>query len=141
MTNLSCYEASVNVLGPKGELIQPKTLFQHAKRPGNQRAAWHGPTQFLSGLVGIGEAEAASNGSGTAAQGNEGVLGNLIVRIGKRLLPATLKGSLQLTLPSGKQILIGTPGEGFSADLTLRNFKVIWASVRRAQLGFLASGW
>ena len=76
---------------------------------------------------------------GTAAQRNEGVLGNLIVRIGKRLLPATLKGSLQLTLPSGKQILIGTPGEGFAADLTLRNFKVIWASVRRAQLGFFES--
>ncbi len=76
---------------------------------------------------------------GTAVQGNEGVLGNLIVRVGKRLLPATLKGSLQLTLPSGKQILIGTPGEGFSADLTLRNFKVIWASVRRAQLGFFES--
>jgi hypothetical protein len=50
---------------------------------------------------------------GTAARGNEGVLGNLIVRIGKRLLPSTLKGSLQLTLPSGKQILIGTGGEGF----------------------------
>ena len=76
---------------------------------------------------------------GTAAQGNEGVLGNLIVRIGKRLLPATLKGSLQLTLPSGKQILIGTPGEGFAADLTLRNFKVVWASIRRAQLGFFES--
>ena len=76
---------------------------------------------------------------GTAVQGNEGVLGNLIVRIGKRLLPATLKGSLQLTLPSGKRILIGTPGEGFAADLTLRNFKVVWASIRRAQLGFFES--
>ena len=76
---------------------------------------------------------------GPAAQGNEGILGNLIVRIGKRLLPATLKGSLQLTLPSGKQILIGAPGEGFAADLTLRNFKVIWASIRRAQLGFFES--
>ena len=76
---------------------------------------------------------------GPAAQGNEGVLGNLIVRIGKRLLPATLKGSLQLTLPSGKRILIGTPGEGFAADLTLRNFKVVWASIRRAQLGFFES--
>ena len=75
----------------------------------------------------------------TAAQANEGVLGNLIVRVGRRLLPATLKGSLQLTLPSGKQILLGAPGEGFSADLTLRNFKVIWASVRRAQLGFFES--
>ena len=75
----------------------------------------------------------------TAAQANEGVLGNLIVRIGRHLLPATLKGSLQLTLPSGKQVLLGAHGEGFSADLTLRNFKVIWASVRRAQLGFFES--
>jgi hypothetical protein len=75
----------------------------------------------------------------TAARRNEGVLGNLIVRIGKRLIPASLKGSLQLTLPSGKQVLIGIPGEGFAADLTLRNFKVVWASVRRAQLGFFES--
>lgn len=76
---------------------------------------------------------------GTAARESEGVLGNLIVRIGKRLLPKSLTGSLQLTLPSGKQVVIGTPGEGFSADLTLHNFKVIWASVRRAQLGFFES--
>ncbi len=75
----------------------------------------------------------------TAIRVNEGVLGNLIVRIGKRLLPKTLKGSLELTLPSGKQVVLGTPGEGFAADLTLRNFKVIWASVRRAQLGFFES--
>ena len=75
----------------------------------------------------------------TAIRVNEGVLGNLIVRIGKRLLPKTLKGSLELTLPSGKQVMLGTPGQGFAADLTLRNFKVIWASVRRAQLGFFES--
>ena len=75
----------------------------------------------------------------TAVRINEGILGNLIVRIGKRLLPTTLKGSLELTLPSGKQVVLGIPGEGFAADLTLRNFKVIWASVRRAQLGFFES--
>jgi cyclopropane-fatty-acyl-phospholipid synthase len=75
----------------------------------------------------------------TATRRNEGVLGNLIVRIGKRLIPDSLKGSLKLTLPSGKQVVIGTPGEGFAAELTLRNFKVIWASVRRAQLGFFES--
>ena len=75
----------------------------------------------------------------TAARRNESVLGNLIVRIGEHLIPASLKGSLQLTLPSGKQVLIGIPGEGFAAELTLRNFKVIWASVRRAQLGFFES--
>ena len=75
----------------------------------------------------------------TAVRVNEGVLGNLIVRIGKRLLPKTLKGSLELTLPSGKQVVLGAPGQDFAADLTLRNFKVIWASVRRAQLGFFES--
>ena len=46
-----------------------------------------------------------------AARRHEGVLGNLVVWIGKRLIPASLKGSLQLTLPSGKQVVIGTPGE------------------------------
>lgn len=76
---------------------------------------------------------------GTTAQRNEGVLGNLIVRIGKRLLPTTFIGSLEITLPSGKQVLLGKLGEGFAADLTLRNFKVIWASIRRAQLGFFES--
>ncbi|HRA95144.1 MAG TPA: hypothetical protein PLL12_14375, partial [Aestuariivirga sp.] len=75
----------------------------------------------------------------TAVRVNEGILGNLIVRIGKRLLPKNLKGSLEITLPSGKQVVLGTPGEGFAADLTLHNFKVIWASVRRAQLGFFES--
>lgn len=75
----------------------------------------------------------------TAAQGNEGVLGNLIVRVGKRLLPSSLNGSLELTLPSGQEVVLGTPGEGFAADLKLRNFKVIWASIRRAQLGFFES--
>jgi cyclopropane-fatty-acyl-phospholipid synthase len=74
-----------------------------------------------------------------ATRVNEGILGNLIVRIGKRLLPKTLTGSLELTLPSGQQVMLGTPGQGFAADLTLRNFKVIWASVRRAQLGFFES--
>ena len=68
----------------------------------------------------------------TAARGNEGVLGNLIVRIGRRLLPKNFIGSLEITLPSGKQVLLGKLEEGFAADLTLRNFKVIWASIRRA---------
>ncbi len=63
----------------------------------------------------------------------------LIVSFGKRLLPKTTKGSLTLTLPSGRRITLGTAGEEISADLTLNNFKVIWASVKRAQLGFFES--
>ena len=76
---------------------------------------------------------------GTAARGNEGVLGNLIVRLGKRLLPSRFKGSLELTLPSGQHVVLGDTGGKSGADLTLKNFKVIWASIRRAQLGFFES--
>ena len=75
----------------------------------------------------------------TAARGKEGFLGNLIVRVGKRLLPSNLKGSLDLTLPSGQQVVLGDTGGKSGADLTLKNFKVIWASIRRAQLGFFES--
>ena len=67
---------------------------------------------------------------------NEGILGNIIVFFGKRLLPESFKGSLELTLPSGQKAVLGRKGTGFDADLTLRNFKVIWAAVRRGQLGF-----
>jgi cyclopropane-fatty-acyl-phospholipid synthase len=67
---------------------------------------------------------------------SEGFLGNIIVQVGKRLLPANFKGSLELTLPSGQTALLGQKGTGFDADLTLRNFKVIWAGIRRGQLGF-----
>jgi cyclopropane-fatty-acyl-phospholipid synthase len=67
---------------------------------------------------------------------SEGLLGSIIVYVGKKLLPATFKGSLELTLPSGQKALLGQKGTGFDADLTLRNFKVVWAGVRRGQLGF-----
>ena len=76
----------------------------------------------------------------TAIRVNEGIVGNLIVRIGKRLYPRPSRVPLSYP-PSGKQVVLGTPGEGFSADLTLRNFKVIWASVRRAQLAFSKATW
>lgn len=67
---------------------------------------------------------------------SEGPIGNLVIAAGRRLLPKTFKGSLELTLPSGRTELIGTKGTGFDADLKLNNFKVIWDSVRRGQLGF-----
>ncbi len=67
---------------------------------------------------------------------SEGIFGNLVVAAARRLLPANFKGTLELTLPSGRKEVLGTKGTGFDADLTLRNFKVIWASVRRGHLGF-----
>ncbi len=66
----------------------------------------------------------------------EGLLGQMIVSVAKRLLPSDFKGSLELTLPSGQIILLGGQNPGEKADLKLRNFSVVWASVRRAQLGF-----
>ncbi len=67
---------------------------------------------------------------------SEGLLGNLILTVAKRLLPQDVLGSLDVTLPSGQVITLGRRGTGIEADLRLRNFSVIWASIRRAQLGF-----
>ena len=67
---------------------------------------------------------------------SEGVLGNLIIAAARRLMPTSYKGSLELTLPSGRHVLLGEKGTGPDADLSLRNFRVIWASIRRGQLGF-----
>ena len=67
---------------------------------------------------------------------SDGILGKLIVAAAKRLLPSEFKGSLELTLPSGQMIVIGGQNPGEKADLKLKNFKVVWAGMRRAQLGF-----
>ncbi len=67
---------------------------------------------------------------------NEGLLGQLIVAVAKRWLPNNIVGSLSVTLPSGRVVTLGQKGTGPDADLTLFNFSVIWASIKRAQLGF-----
>ena len=67
---------------------------------------------------------------------DDGILGRLIVAAAKRLLPSEFKGSLELTLPSGQMVMIGGQNPGEKADLKLRNFSVVWAGIRRAQLGF-----
>lgn len=67
---------------------------------------------------------------------SEGIVGNLVVSAARKVLPNNFKGSLELTLPSGRQELLGQKGTGFDADLTLKNFKVVWASIRRGHLGF-----
>jgi cyclopropane-fatty-acyl-phospholipid synthase len=67
---------------------------------------------------------------------SEGLVGNLILAVAKRLLPKDIIGSLNVMLPSGRIVTLGTPGSGIDADLKLKNFSVIWASIRRAQLGF-----
>lgn len=66
----------------------------------------------------------------------ESVVSKLVLSVGRRVLPSDIKGTLALTMPSGEIVNFGTPGDGFDADLTLKNFSVVWASVRRGQLGF-----
>ena len=65
----------------------------------------------------------------------EGLIGQIIVSVAKRLLPRDFKGSLELTLPSGQVVMLGGQNAGEKADLKLRNFSVVWASVRRALAG------
>ena len=56
-----------------------------------------------------------------------------------RLLPHKFKGRLDVSLPSGRMVTLGGTEPGERADLTLRNFKILWAGFRRAHLGFFES--
>ena len=60
----------------------------------------------------------------------------LVVAIAKQLVPKSFKGTLHLTLPSGQTMLVGGQEPGETADLKLKNFRVLFSAVRRAQLGF-----
>lgn len=64
------------------------------------------------------------------------IIEKLIVSLAKPMLPKAFKGRIDLTLPSGRVLTLGGTQPGETADLTLRNFRVLWASLRRAQLGF-----
>jgi cyclopropane-fatty-acyl-phospholipid synthase len=70
---------------------------------------------------------------------SEGIIGRIVVSIAKRLLPKDYKGSLTITLPSGRVLRLGELGTGIDADLGFKNFSVIRAGLRRAHLGFFES--
>ena len=67
---------------------------------------------------------------------SEGLLGNAIIWAANKFLPRNIIGTLDVTLPSGRKLTLGQRGTGVEADLKLHNFNVVWASVKRAQLGF-----
>ena len=69
----------------------------------------------------------------------EGIIGRLVVAVGRRLMPKHLEGSLALTLPSGRVIQLGTPGTGIDADLQLKNWRPVFSSITRASVGFSES--
>ncbi len=60
----------------------------------------------------------------------------IVVAVAKQLVPQSFKGTLHLTLPSGQTMLVGGQEPGETADLKLRNFRVLFSAMRRAQLGF-----
>jgi cyclopropane-fatty-acyl-phospholipid synthase len=66
----------------------------------------------------------------------QSLLERLLVAAAGRLMPREFKGRLDVTLPSGKVLTLGGTLPGEQADLTFRNFSVLWAGLRRAQLGF-----
>ena len=76
---------------------------------------------------------------------SEGVFGRLVIALGSRLMPRDIKGGVRLTMPSGRRFDIGFQNPGIAADLTLKNFGPVWASIRRASVGFSESymdgGW
>ena len=82
--------------------------------------------------------------SETAAR-PEGMIGRLIVAIGRKLVPQDLRGGMRLTLPSGQTFDIGFRNPGATADLTLNTYAPVWASIRRGAVGFSESyidgGW
>lgn len=69
----------------------------------------------------------------------DGLLARLIVAAGQKLVPRRVQGHLLLTLPSGRQFELGCISSGPSAEIHLKSWQPVWASVRRASVGFCES--
>jgi cyclopropane-fatty-acyl-phospholipid synthase len=72
-------------------------------------------------------------------QAREGILGQVIAGIGRKLMPRDVVGGITLTLPSGKMHRIGYARPGAHCDLQLKNFRPVWNAVRRGAIGFAES--
>jgi cyclopropane-fatty-acyl-phospholipid synthase len=70
---------------------------------------------------------------------SESPLTRLIVAAGRRILPRRLVGALDLGLPSGRILRIGSHGGQADATLTLKSWRPLWASMRKASIGFAES--
>jgi cyclopropane-fatty-acyl-phospholipid synthase len=69
----------------------------------------------------------------------EGILGQVIAAIGRKLLPRDILGGMTLTLPSGKVHRLGYARPGIGCDLQIRNYRPVWNAVRRGAIGFAES--
>jgi cyclopropane-fatty-acyl-phospholipid synthase len=72
-------------------------------------------------------------------EGREGLIQHFVTAIGRRVIPRKLRGSLRLTMPSGRLYVIGHPGSGVDADLTINSLRVIARCMTRASVGFAES--
>jgi cyclopropane-fatty-acyl-phospholipid synthase len=66
-------------------------------------------------------------------------LDRIVTAAGRRLLPRAIKGNLDITLPSGRELSIGSSATGIAADIQLKNYYPLWSSMRRASIGFAES--
>lgn len=69
----------------------------------------------------------------------DGLLGQIIAAAGRRMMPRDLAGGITLTLPSGRKHRIGYTRPGATCDLQLRNYRPVWAAMRRGAIGFAES--
>lgn len=63
----------------------------------------------------------------------------LAIAVGKKLLNGPVIGSLRLTLPSGRRLVIGADGAEPEAELRLNSYSLAGKSMRRGALGFAES--
>jgi cyclopropane-fatty-acyl-phospholipid synthase len=72
-------------------------------------------------------------------QAREGILGQVIAAVGRKLLPRDISGGITLTLPSGKVHRLGYTKPGTGCDLQLKNYRPVWNAIRRGAIGFAES--
>jgi cyclopropane-fatty-acyl-phospholipid synthase len=72
-------------------------------------------------------------------QAREGIVGQIIAGVGRKLMPRDIVGGMTLTMPSGKVHRLGYARPGAQCDLQIRNFRPVWSAVRRGAIGFAES--
>jgi len=81
------------------------------------------------------EQDAISGDGVSGVRGMSGWLDDVVARLVTAALPDTLVGRMRLTLPSGRDVIVGGPG-GADAAVTLRNYGLVWKAATRGTIGF-----
>ncbi|MFZ4806280.1 MAG: class I SAM-dependent methyltransferase [Hyphomicrobiaceae bacterium] len=71
----------------------------------------------------------------TTARGLSGWRDEAVARLLAAAVPDTLVGRIRLTLPSGRDVVVGGPG-GAEAAVTLRDYGLAWKAATRGAIGF-----